>query len=121
MQPCPVGIRDAVQRRLIIYFYYVIFFLYFCTMKINPIFKVRKVAGENIILLQGKTSGDMTRVVAFNESALLMWDSLQGKDFTVEDAVAVLVENYDVDEATARTDAGKWVEMIRESGLLLPE
>ena len=29
-------------------------------MKINPIFKVRKVAGENIILLQGKTSGDMT-------------------------------------------------------------
>ena len=53
-------------------------------MKINPIFKVRKVAGENIILLQGKTNGDMTRVVAFNESALLMWDSLQGKDFTVE-------------------------------------
>ena len=50
-----------------------------------------------------------------------MWDSLQGKDFTVDDAVAVLVENYDVDEATARTDAGKWVEMIRESGLLLPE
>ena len=121
MQPCPVGIRDAVQRRLIIYFYYVIFFLYFCTMKINPIVKVRKVAGENISLLQGKTSGDMTRVVAFNESALLMWDSLQGKDFTVDDAVAVLVENYDVDEATARTDAGKWVEMIRESGLLLPE
>ena len=38
-------------------------------MKINPIYKVRKVAGENIILLQGKTNGDMTRVVAFNESA----------------------------------------------------
>ena len=69
-------------------------------MKINPIFKVRKVAGENIILLQGKTNGDMTRVVAFNESALLMWDSLQGKDFTVE---------------------AKWVETIRENGLLLPE
>lgn len=90
-------------------------------MKINPIFKVRKVAGENIILLQGKTNGDMTRVVAFNESALLMWDSLQGKDFTVEDAAAVLLDNYNVDEATAHTDAAKWVETIRENGLLLPE
>ena len=90
-------------------------------MKINPIYKVRKVAGENIILLQGKTNGDMTRVVAFNESALLMWDSLQGKDFTLDDAVAVLLENYEVAESVARADAGKWVEMIRENGLLLPE
>ena len=90
-------------------------------MKINPIYKVRKIAGENIILLQGKTGGDMNRVVAFNESALLMWDSLQGKDFTVDDAVAVLLDNYDVEEATARADAGKWVETIRENGLLLPE
>ena len=90
-------------------------------MKINPIYKVRKIAGENIILLQGKTGGDMTRVVAFNESALLMWDSLQDKDFTVDDAVAVLLDNYDVEEATARADAGKWVETIRENGLLLPE
>ena len=90
-------------------------------MKINPIFKVRKVAGENIILLQGKTNGDMTRVVAFNESALLMRDSLQGKDFTIDDAVAVLLDNYNVDEATARKDAERWVETIRENGLLLPE
>ncbi len=90
-------------------------------MKINPIYKVRKVAGENIILLQGKTNGDMTRVVAFNESALLMWDSLQGKDFTIDDAVAVLLDNYNVDETTARTDAEKWAQTLRENGLLLPE
>ncbi len=90
-------------------------------MKINPIYKVRKVAGENIILLQGKTNGDMTRVVAFNESALLMWDSLQGKDFAIDDAVAVLLDNYNVDETTARTDAEKWAQTLRENGLLLPE
>ena len=78
-------------------------------------------AGENIILLQGKTNGDMTRVVAFNESALLMWDSLQGKDFTIDDAVAVLLDNYNVDETTARTDAEKWAQTLRENGLLLPE
>ena len=90
-------------------------------MKINPIYKVRKVAGENIILLQGKTNGDMTRVVAFNDSALLMWDSLQGKDFTALDAANVLLDNYDVDPSVANADAQKWVDTLRENGLLLAE
>lgn len=100
---------------------HVIFFLYFCSMKINPIYKVRKVAGENIILLQGKTSGDMTRVVAFNDSALLMWDTLQGKDFSVLDATQVLLDNYDVTPDVAGADAKKWVDTLRENGLLLAE
>jgi hypothetical protein len=39
----------------------------------------------------------------------------------VEDAAAVLLDNYNVDEATAHADAAKWVETIRENGLLLPE
>lgn len=90
-------------------------------MKINPIYKVRKVAGENIILLQGRNSGDMTRVVAFNDSALLMWNELQGQDFSVEDAVAVLLNNYEVEESVARADAEKWVETLRENGLLMAE
>lgn len=90
-------------------------------MKINPIYKVRKVAGENIILLQGKTNGDMTRVVAFNESALLMWDTLQSKDFTVLDATQVLLDNYNVDPGVASADAKKWVDTLQENGLLLPE
>ena len=100
---------------------HVSFFLYFCSMKINPIYKVRKVAGENIILLQGKTNGDMTRVVAFNESALLMCDTLQGKDFTVLDATQVLLDNYNVDPDVASADAKKWVETLQENGLLLSE
>jgi hypothetical protein len=88
-------------------------------MKINPIYKVRKVAGENIILLQGKNSGDMTRVVAFNDSALLMWDNLQGKDFTIDDVVKVLLDNYDVEESVARADAENWVATLKENGLFL--
>lgn len=90
-------------------------------MKINPIYKVRKVAGENIILLQGKTNGDMTRVVAFNESALLMWDTLMGKDFFAHDAAQVLLDNYDVEESVALADAEKWITTLRENGLLLAE
>ena len=90
-------------------------------MKINPIYKVRNVAGENIVLLQGKTGGDMTRVVGFNASALVLWNSLQNREFTAADAVKVLQDNYEVDEATASADVEKWIETMRSSGLLLPE
>ncbi|MCQ2296576.1 MAG: PqqD family protein [Bacteroidales bacterium] len=90
-------------------------------MKINPIYKVRKVAGENIILLQGKTSEDLTRVVAFNDSALLMWNELMGKEFSLDDAVQVLMDNYEVEESVARADAQKWIDNIRENNLLLAE
>ena len=90
-------------------------------MKINPIYKVRKVAGENIILLQGKTSEDLTRVVAFNDSALLMWNELRGKEFTLDDAVKVLTDNYEVEESVARADAQKWIDNIKENNLLLDE
>ena len=90
-------------------------------MKINPNYKVRKVAGENIILLPGKTSEDLTRVVAFNDSALLMWNELMGKEFSLDDAVQVLMDNYEVEEPVARADAQKWIDNIRENNLLLAE
>lgn len=90
-------------------------------MKINDFYKVRNVVGENLILIQGKNNGDMTRVVAFNDSALLMWDSLIGKDFTLDDAVNVLLDNYNVEEPVARADAEKWVETLRVNGLLISE
>lgn len=48
-----------------------------------------------------------------------MWESLQGKDFTVDDAVAVLLDSYDVDDSTARKDAEAWVATITENGLLM--
>ena len=90
-------------------------------MKINPNYKVRNVAGENIVLLQGKMGGDMTRVVAFNETALLLWTELFGKEFTTEDAAHVLTEHYDVDETTAAVDAERWIQDLREGKLLLTE
>ena len=61
----------------------------------------------------------MTQVVALNESALLLHDALLDKDFTLDDAVRVLLDHYDVDEATARCDAAEWAMMMKKNGLLI--
>ena len=74
-------------------------------MKINDKMKIRTVAGENIVIMQDANGSDMTRVVALNESALLLYNQLMGQEFEVDDVVRMLTDEYEVNEADARKDA----------------
>lgn len=88
-------------------------------MKINERMKVRNVAGENIVIMQGVESTDMTRVVALNESALLLYNALTGHEFEVKDVVRLLVDEYEVDEVAARKDAEAWVADMKKNNLVV--
>ena len=88
-------------------------------MKINDNLKVRTVAGENIVMMQGVDGTDMTRVVALNESALLLFNRLSGREFEVDDVVRVLTDEYEVNEADARKDAEAWVDEMKKNALVL--
>ena len=87
-------------------------------MKIKSEYKVRQIAGENVLILQGCGNSDMTQIITLNDSALLLWKELEGKDFGAEDAVAVLCENYDVEETIAKSDAEAWIKRMQECGLV---
>ena len=82
-------------------------------MKISEKFKVREMAGEHVIIMPGRCGADMTRILALNDSSLYLWE-----DFTTGDAAALLLERYDVDEATAQRDAGAWAAKLAECGVL---
>ncbi|MCR5588735.1 MAG: PqqD family protein [Bacteroidales bacterium] len=88
-------------------------------MRIDERKKVRNVFGENIVIMQSDNTVDMTKVVALNESALLVHDRLVGKDFTVADVARVLTDEYDVDEATALRDAEALVASMRKEHLIV--
>ena len=87
-------------------------------MRILPKYKVRNVAGENIVLLQGSKPGDMTTVIALNETSLYLWNSLAGREFEQNDVVALLTERFDIDDATAAKDAAEWVATLRKHSIL---
>ncbi|MBP3763373.1 MAG: PqqD family protein [Bacteroidales bacterium] len=87
-------------------------------MRINEQMKVRSVVGENIVIMPAAGKVDMTKVVALNESALHLYNSLAGRPFELSDAVEALLREYDVDEATARRDAEAWIAEMRENGLI---
>ena len=43
-------------------------------MKIRDQYKVREIAGEHVVIMQGRYGADMTRVISLNESALFLWN-----------------------------------------------
>lgn len=87
-------------------------------MKIKQQYQVRNIAGENVVILQGRYGADLTRIITLNESALLMWNEIADREFSIDELVAVLQENYDVDAATAQRDSELWVAKMKECGLI---
>ena len=87
-------------------------------MKFKKEYKVRSIAGENVVIMQGTAGSDMTRIISLNDTSLLLWNELQGKEFEIADVVGILVESYDIDSATAEHDAKAWVEKLHECNLI---
>ena len=87
-------------------------------MKFKEGYKVRSMAGENVVIMQGTAGSDMTRIISLNDSSLLLWNELQGKEFEVTDVANILVDNYGIEIETAVTDARAWVAKLQECGLV---
>lgn len=89
-------------------------------MRVRKGFNLREVCGEQIIVAEGKENIDFTNIISMNESSAFLWNSVQDKEFTVEDLADLLVGEYMIDEntpldrETALADAqamlDKWIE-----------
>ena len=87
-------------------------------MRLKPQYKVREMAGEHVVIMQGQFGSDLTRIISLNESALLLWSKMQGREFAVENAAEVLVECYAIDPERALADAQSWVAKLVECNLV---
>lgn len=87
-------------------------------MKIDSKVKVRDIAGEKVVIMQGHLGADLTRIIQLNGSSQWLLEQLSGREFEVADVVALLTSRYDVDEQTATTDAETWIEQLREHKMI---
>lgn len=83
-------------------------------MKINHWCKLREIAGEHIIVNQGMQGVDLTKIISMNKSACFLFEQLQGKDFEIEDAAALLADKYGISAEKAAEDARKWIEALKK-------
>ena len=87
-------------------------------MKAKPGFNLRVVCGENIIVAEGEEKIDFSNIISMNESSAYLWQNIQGKEFTHEDLVGLLTQEYEVDEATALKDVKALTELWLQAGII---
>lgn len=84
-------------------------------MKINKGFELREMCGEHIVIGTGVENIDFSKVISLNESAAWLWREIEGKEFTSKTLAELLMEQYEVDEATALADAvaltNQWINV----------
>ncbi|MCH5174915.1 MAG: PqqD family peptide modification chaperone [Prevotellaceae bacterium] len=87
-------------------------------MKIKEGFELRNVCGENIIIAHGIDNIDFTKVITLNDSAAMLWNAAQGRDFKEEELVELLLNEYEVDAPTAHKDVNTLINSWTEAGLV---
>ena len=87
-------------------------------MKTKKGFRLRTVCGENIIVAEGIENIDFSKIISMNESSAYLWSKVQDQSFTIEQLVALLREEYEVDEATATADVKTLVAKWQEAGII---
>ena len=87
-------------------------------MKAKPGFNLRVVCGESIIVAEGEENIDFSNIISMSESSAYLWQNIQGKEFTHEDLVGLLTQEYEVDEATAMKDVKALTELWLQAGII---
>ena len=88
-------------------------------MKTKKGFRLRDICGEHIVVAEGIDNIDFSKIISMNESPAYLWEKVQGeKEFTEDELVKMLLEEYDVDEATAKEDVKKLIEQWTEAQII---
>lgn len=86
-------------------------------MEVSKDVVYRCVAGEHILIPVGSAALEKNGMYILSEVGGLIWKGLSdGKD--MEQIIEQILDEYDVDEKTARKDADALVERLEKAGLV---
>ena len=78
---------------------------------------MRRVGREALLIPVRNRVGDLDSIFTLNETAITVWESLDGRT-PMDEVVDRLCAEYDVDRERAAADAGETVRTLLEAGLL---
>lgn len=87
-------------------------------MKIKEGFMLRQVGEQIIVVAVGSASRDFNGIIRLNSVGKFIWEALS-EDLTEIELVAKLLDNYNVDEDTAKADVKAFVNKLEEAGLVV--
>lgn len=88
-------------------------------MKIKNGLQLQNVCGEHIIIPAGEENIDFSQIISLNPTAAYLWENIaEREEFTVEDMVTLLLNEYEVEEDIALEDCNLIAERWKEMGLI---
>jgi hypothetical protein len=88
-------------------------------MKLKKNALLKDIAGEKVVIIQGKAGVDMTKIISFNPVAAWLWSEFFDiDDFSEDDITRKIAEQYRLDAAKAADDAEKWIGQLKEANLI---
>ena len=86
-------------------------------MRVQKEFVLREIAADYVIIPTGKTVLAFNGLITVNEVGADLWKMLQS-DVTFEELLRGILEEYEVDEETAREDIREFLEKLQQGGIL---
>lgn len=77
----------------------------------------RKMAGDHVVIKQGRLGSDVTNLLQFNDTGIFLWRELKGKEFDASTVADLLVGQFGIDRETAEKDAEKFIAQLRDNKL----
>ena len=88
-------------------------------MRIKPGFMLHQVGEEYIVMHDGSTNMDFSRIISLNHTAATLWQMFRDRDFDYDDIVEALIAHYDVDPVQARRDTEAFIGSLQRCSILM--
>lgn len=86
-------------------------------MKILKEFILRDIAGEQVLVPTGETTQEFNGLITLTETAGFIWQNIEQAE-SVGDLVKLMLEEYEVDEETAKKDVERFVAKLVAAGFV---
>ena len=84
-------------------------------MKIKKGFILRKIADTYVIVAVGDAARDFNGMITLNETGAFLWEGICAGD-DEQTLVQKLMQNYEIDEQTAKKDVAAFVKKVTDAG-----
>ena len=85
--------------------------------KIKEGFVIRNILDEYIIVPVGEQAVNDTYIMSVNESGFLLWELLT-EGTTAEALLEKMLEEYEIDEETAKSDIDTFINLLTDRNIL---
>ena len=87
-------------------------------MKKKTGIEMREVCGDKFLIAMGVENIDMNSIINLNETAAFLWKAMGDGEFSVDDLVAKLTDEYEVSAEMAKANIESVLEEMRKAGVV---